>query len=312
MHISYLTSNKKGRFWSISSLLMGELVCPWENGEVGSMVDIYDSNTLRFIDYEHDPDSEDPLAGLRIRHLTEDERKQCPIVAEGIIVFWIKCCTDNALQYDVAQLFDDYYEKCYQDYERWQKRSFDYWKRKESLPLVFAKKHLTDEMRRIANSKVLSEFLPANDNEKIKLLAENYIEYVKDKVNQLKLTHKVVSRIELNIFTDDHNVKKIVEELKKIDRTGFGPKEFVAIVQEFFIAISWLTETDNVKVVTWMNQKKIVNVKVLDLKHVNRNPEGKDKMIEKLRNTFQRKNSAGRWEDIQVFFLPGCEKINKG
>lgn len=61
-----------------------------------------------------------------------------------------------------------------------------------------------------------------------------------------------------------------------------------------------------------MNQKGIVNVKVLDLKHVNRNPENKDKLIEKLKNSFQRKNSAGRWEDIQAFFLPGCEKINKG
>lgn len=88
-------------------------------------------------------------------------------------------------------------------------------------------------MRRIANSKALSEFLPANDNEQIRQLTENYIEYVKDKVNQLQLNHKRVGRIELNIFTDDHNVNRIVEELKKIDRTGFGPKEFVAVVQEF-------------------------------------------------------------------------------
>ena len=309
---SYYLRREKGRYWTISTPLLGELICPWENGEVGSMIDIYDSDTLRFIDFEHDPNSEDPFAGLQRRHLTEDEMKQCPIVAEGIIVFWIKCCEAHAFQYDAAQLFDDYYEKCFQDYERWKQRSFDYWKHKESLPLAFAKKHLADEMRRIANSKALSEFLPANDNEQIRQLTENYIEYVKDKVNQLQLNHKRVGRIELNIFTDDHNVKRIVEELKKIDRTGFGPKEFVAVVQEFFISISWLTEMDNVKVVTWMNQKGIVNVKVLDLKHVNRNPENKDKLIEKLKNSFQRKNSAGRWEDIQAFFLPGCEKINKG
>lgn len=193
MHISYTTSEEIGKYFSISRPIMGEHICPWANGDFGSMVDIYESDTLRFIDYYYELDSHGNHKNIRIKHLTDEDRKQCPIVAEGIVVYWMKWCCDNALQYDAAQLFDDYYDNCFKDYERWQSRRFDYWKHKPHLPLNFAIKHLTDERKRIATSKALTPYLLDRDNELIKGLTENYIEYVKNKVKQLRLSQGNIS-----------------------------------------------------------------------------------------------------------------------
>lgn len=308
MHFSHLLSHKKGRYYSISTPLYGELICPWENDKYGSMQDIYDSDTLRFIEYyfEHSNDNNDDV--LLPKYHTKEEMMQAPIVADGIVVYWMKWCCDNSLQYDTAQLFDDYYDKNFNSYERWQKRSFDYWKRKDLIPLEFAKKHLTDEMRRIVNSKTLSQYLPEIDMEKIDALTKNYIEYVKDKVKQLK---SASIGIDLNIFSEGHNVPKIVAELKKINKTGFGPKQFVVIAKEFFVSISWLSDTSDVNVLKWMKQMKIVNTAATKLQNV---PEHKDKekMLETMRNIFQRRNAHYIWEDKQDFYMPGVEKINQG
>lgn len=308
MQFTQILRHEKGRYWTISTQLLGELICPWENGKYGSMIDLYDSDTLRFIDYYYEPacDGKDEI--LLKNHLTEEDMKQCPIVAEGIVVYWMKECCDKAFQYDAAQLFDDYYDKCFKDYEKWQKRSFDYWKRKDNIPLAFAKKHLTDEIRRIATSKALVQYLPQNDIEKINDLTKNYVEYIKYKIKELNVESK---GIKLNIFTEGHNVAKIVNELKKIDKTGFGPKQFVVIVKEFFVSISWLSDTSDVNVLKWMKQNKIVVTKATKLQNVSIH-KNRESMLELLRNTFQRLNAHYVWEDKQEFYLPGVEKINQG
>lgn len=308
MRFSLLINNKQGRYYSISSPAMGEYVCPWANGKYGSIIDLYDADILRFIDYYYEPgDGNKDEVVLEIHH-TEEERKQCPIVAEGVIVFWLKWCTDHALQYDIAQIFDDYYDKCFHDYERWQQRKFDYWKYKSKLPLDFAKKHLNDEMRRIAKSKALSEYLTTQDNAKISELTQNYIEYVRDKIKQLELSP---AGIELKVFSEGHNIKKIASALMKIDKTGFGPKQFVFIAKKFFISIGWLQDTSAVNFLKWMKQKKIVSTKAEKLQNVPVH-ENESEMMDKLQNTFQRLNAHGNWEDLQEFYLPGYEKINQG
>ena len=181
-------SHDNGRFFSISRPLYGEHICPWKNGKYGSMVDIYDSDTLRFIEYLYEQGNDNKDEVLLPKYHTKEEREQAPIVADGIVVYWMKWCCDNALQYDVAQLFDDYYAKNFNNFVRWVKKSFDYWKRKDLVPLEFAKKHLSDEKRRIATSKALSQYLPESDMNRINDLAKNYIEYVQEKIKQLKLS----------------------------------------------------------------------------------------------------------------------------
>lgn len=308
MRFSLLINNKQGRYYSISSPTLGEYVCPWSNGKYGSIIDLYDADVLRFIDYYYEPGDDSKDEVVLERHHTEEERKQCPVVAEGVIVYWLKWCTDHALQYDIAQIFDDYYDKCFRDYERWQQRKFDYWKYKSKLPLDFAKKHLNDEMGRIAKSKVLSEYLTPQDYAKISELTQNYIEYVRDKIKQLDLSP---SGIELKVFSEGHNTKKIISELKRIDLTGFGQKQFVSIARDFFISIGWLQDTSKAHFLKWMKQNKIVSVKADKLENVPIN-EKTNEMIDKLQNTFQRLNAHGNWEDKQEFYLPGFEKINQG
>jgi hypothetical protein len=301
-------SNKLGRYYHLTRPIMGEYICPWKNGKYGLMIDLYETDTLRFVEYHYEPATEDKAEVLKKLYYTQEEMKNCPIVAEGIIVYWMKWCCDNAFQYNTVQLYEDYYNKQYNDYEKWQQRYFDYWKRSNKLPLEFAQKHLSDEMRRIANSKILSQYLPEKDYKKINDLSNNYIGYVKYKISQLKMKP---SDLDVKIFSPSHNVDKIVAELKRINRKGFGPKQFVVIVKKFFVSISWLTDTTDVNVLKWMKLNNIVELQATKLQNIPEN-KNEDKMMDKLRQTFQRMNSSGIWEDKQEFYLAGEEKINKG
>ncbi len=308
MELSNQKSIQNGRRWSITTLLLGETVCKWENGEYGSMVDINDSNVLRFIDYHFEEGSDDESKELVTEHLTEQDRQKCPKVAEGIVVFWLKWCVDNSLQYDTAKLFDDYYDKCFNDYLRFEKRTFDYWKRKNQIPLEFAKKHVSDELEKIVISRDLSKYLPKQDMDLINDLTTNYISYVRDKIGKLELNPKGVV---LNFFSEGLDSKKIATSLKKIDKTGFGPKQFVVIAKEFFSEIGWLSDFKDVSILRWMKQNNIVSTKANKLQNVPEHQK-KGEMLETLRKTFQYYNSHGNWEDRSDFYVPKAEKINQG
>jgi len=91
-------------------------------------------------------------------------------------------CYNNGLNYNVAELFDDYYTRCYKKYTSIEQISADYWRRKKTMPIEFAKKHLTEEINRIEKSQALFDYLIPEDIKRIEDLSKNYIEYVKEKV----------------------------------------------------------------------------------------------------------------------------------
>ena len=66
------------------------LFARWANGKVGAMVDIENTNELRFIEYNftHPKDGKDE--DLRpILKEDDDEELTCPVVVSGIIVYWL-------------------------------------------------------------------------------------------------------------------------------------------------------------------------------------------------------------------------------
>ena len=90
----------------------GRYATRWANNAVGSMVDMMGDGVLRFIDYYYEPPTDGKDMVLRSNHSTEEEELACPIVAEGIVVYWLKYRNQKG----IPQIFEEYYNQCMQRY----------------------------------------------------------------------------------------------------------------------------------------------------------------------------------------------------
>ncbi len=296
---------KNGRCFNMSTPEC-ETICLWSNGKCGSFIDLYNDNTLRFIEYDYEPDAESEGNVVRKKYTTEEEISQCPIVAVGIIAFYFKCIANHI--HDSEKIYEDYYKKCYDDYLRFEKMRLDYWERKNSIPLEFAQKHLKQELLRIVRSKLILEYLMEYDIKTVDNLTRNYIRYVKRKTKTSKSSIKVDEK---NIFSSGLNPEKISSALKKTCRHGMGEKQFAVTTKEFFTSIYWVYGTTDVDYLKWLKQEKIVEV--MDTRLQNVKPHKKKQLLlEELQSIFQRYNSHAQWEDKQEFYFPLCNKINRG
>lgn len=157
-----------------------EHVTFWANNAFGSMIDILNNNVLRFVDYEFKPTNEDNDYDVRKIHLTEDDELTCPIVAEGIVVYWLKYRNQKGS----AQIFEEYYEQCKQCYIKKEEKSLNAFER--NLPREFAKRwHLAYEADRIERSEAIFPFLSEKDVNNIKQLTGYYINFVRKKGKEL-------------------------------------------------------------------------------------------------------------------------------
>ena len=85
------------------------VITKWQNGQVGEIVDLQGNGVYRFIDYETDANG-----NVWKKHLTEESELSCPIVASGIIAYWLRHHKEKRIE----DLFEGYYNRCLKAYEQ--------------------------------------------------------------------------------------------------------------------------------------------------------------------------------------------------
>ena len=118
------------------------------------------------------------------------------------------------------------------------------------------------------------------------------------------------------VFHDNLDDSQIASVLLRTEKSGLGSKQFVLVVQEFFLSIGWLVNTIDTQFIGWMKSNQIMTAAANDLQHVKRN-KNMDQLKDILKNTFQFLNTKGIWEDIDKFYKRDSlgntlKKINNG
>lgn len=181
-HINYFELNQDETY--LEKSLLFDPTCRslihWANGEFGAMADLNNDNVMHFISYHYEPGTGNSDYDIREKYLTKEE-KTSPIVAEGIVVYWLKEHHGNL---STAQIFEKYYELCKQRYIRKEEKSLNAFER--DLPREFAmRRHLTYEVDRIEKSEAIFPYLNEKDVNTIKQLTGYYINYVRKKGKEL-------------------------------------------------------------------------------------------------------------------------------
>ncbi len=167
-------------------------VCKWANGEHGSIVDF---NELKEdIDEKGKPlydigETYDEYHFVRSElnlenGLTESEEKSCPIVASGIVAYWIK--QKNRSDHNNVRIFESYYKKMCDIYVDLQQCIYlDSWNKNYEDKFKNGV-HLEEEKKRIETSKALLNYLQGNNKDTIIRLMEQYLEFVKSKATRIE------------------------------------------------------------------------------------------------------------------------------
>lgn len=146
----------------------------WANGKYGAMADINNDNVIHFVEYIHVIDNGDES---NVRQLQKIEKDTYPVVASGIVAYWLKV---HHGKLPTSQIFNDYYDKMEKDYIRQNEKALDGWKR--NFKMEFYEKHLQQIQQQIKISENIYPYLKEEDVEIIKKLEANYLEFVKSKI----------------------------------------------------------------------------------------------------------------------------------
>lgn len=203
----------------------------WKNGETGSIVDFYeieedvDSNgnslyvkeeyrnlghrdNLYFVSFEIDLLQDADFSELR---------RQCPLVAEGIIARFVKIdITDR----NYPEMFEAYY-KMEMTFYAIERKRIDPFSFNVNLEDEFANAvHLRQEQEKIEYSlQHLLPYLKESQHDQIKRTAEAYIAFVKSKAT---FDEGIVATI---LVTKPEKEKEIIQLLKTLIKDKSQPKE---------------------------------------------------------------------------------------
>lgn len=146
----------------------------WANGSTGAIQDIENNCIFRFIDYLPVGDS------CRDLHPTDEDKLTCPILACGIIAYWIK----YRKQLGTKELFEKYFSIKLNQYKSLHEQDDDAWTR--DLEKEFIIRHCTkQEKDLIKRSTPLLQYLSDLDVEKIKSISTQYLSFARSKRKEL-------------------------------------------------------------------------------------------------------------------------------
>lgn len=161
----------------------------WSNGLFGAIIDIENNCIYRFVEYNLVGDSP------RQKYLTEEEELSCPIIACGIIAFWIK----HRKMLGIKQLFKKYYELRLNQYEIEHEKDDDAWTR--NLKEEFILKHcIIQEKDLIKRSIPIFNYLSASDINKIKNISNNFLCFVRAKRKEIIVKSYPQDKVIQNTF----------------------------------------------------------------------------------------------------------------
>lgn len=223
-----------GSYTDLCSSKKNYVVCEWANGAYGSLKD-YDElflrrliipeepewDIIRFVEHRRNP--KETSAGLLLKAtLTEEEKKLCPIVAVGLVAYYIKQYSLENNR-NINDIFEKYYDKCIKWYEYTHHATPNGWK--SIVPNDFPIKHIKAELGNWEISKVLLPYLQDKDAKHIEEIASNYFGFVKEtkitevdikeKEQPMKLSKELSS--ELKKLVDNINSHpELLDKLEKI------------------------------------------------------------------------------------------------
>lgn len=292
----------------------------WHNGKKGAICDEKGNGIFRFIETYRGEN------GMwNYRHL---ELEDNPIVCVGIAGQWLirRRSGSNLLnkltqlgahldsKENVREMYKDYTEMRFRQYkynfkdnpQMWDWEDDD-WKRAFYCDYIIP--HET-ELNKI--SKSLLEFLSEDDGKLVRLVMDNYIEY-------LEKCKEEWMPAPTNIFNYKLNEKAIEDTIRitynKYNKTGLGEINFTYAIHYFFESINWLSDVKDTRFVSWMKYHKLMTVKASNLKQAKKEDERVVSLMKELYSIFQTKHpNKDRWIDKNEYYLEGFEhsKINDG
>jgi hypothetical protein len=224
MAMTYLTLLEKAKsndelMYSISPIRDSRTIRYWANLKYGAIVDVKGNGELRFVEYKYKPIPEDAKYGVTYRgdcspkhadndvfksYQGEDAEEHCPVVASGFVAYLLKCLKadynpfldewfesvggDARLKWfeskkGAQQMYNEYFDLCKKDYVLKHKRDPDAPKHNYEKEYATGY-HLEEEKKKIDSSKAIFEYLNDVDVNHIKEYAENYWDYIKEKIRE--------------------------------------------------------------------------------------------------------------------------------
>ncbi len=141
----------------------------WFTGQTGEIVDLKGDCIFRFVDYDTEGE-------LRIKHTTEESQLSCPIVACGLVGYWLHRKDAEGTK----AIFDGYYKLCLNNYEKAHECDDDAWERDLKKEFV-CRHHVPTEKKWIKASEALFPYITESDQKKVKSIMANYLKYANSK-----------------------------------------------------------------------------------------------------------------------------------
>ena len=168
----------------------------WAIKKTGSIIDIQGDYVYRFVDYLECGDN------IREKYHSDEEKLACcPIVASGIVGFWIR----NHEQMNTRTLFESYFDWRYNQYEKAHENDEDAWER--DLKEEFVKReHIIKEKSRIKTSEAVFEYLTEADKKHIQAISSSYLKFVRKKRRDLYPPHYEANKVIEDTFLSAYSL----------------------------------------------------------------------------------------------------------
>jgi hypothetical protein len=182
----------------------------WLTGQTGEIVDLQGNCVFRFIDYIDSPE-------LRIKHTTEESQLSCPVVACGLVGYWLHKKDAEGIK----AIFEGYYELRLKEYEKAHESDDDAWERDFKEEFV-CRYHLPKEKKLIKASEALFAYITENDKKKIKSITDNYLKFARTKRKELYPPNHPANRMIEDTFLDAYRMGGPAYECMSWMRTEYN------------------------------------------------------------------------------------------
>lgn len=166
----------------------------WKTGQTGEIVDIKGDYVFRFIDFIDNGE-------LRHKHTTEESKLTCPIVATGLVGFWLHRKDDIGIK----DIFEAYFKFRLEQYVSAHKNDDDAWERDLQKEFI-CHHHIPSEKNLIKESKALFAYITESDQKKLMSVSSNYLKFARAKRKELYPPNHPSNRIIEDTFLDAYRM----------------------------------------------------------------------------------------------------------
>ncbi len=182
----------------------------WLTGQTGEIVDLLGNCVFRFIDYIDSPE-------LRLKHTTKGSKLACPVVACGLVGYWLhKKDTEGT-----KAIFEGYYDLRLKEYEKAHENDDDAWEKDFKKEFV-CRYHIPHEKKQIKTSEALFAYITESDQKKIISITNNYLKFARAKRKESYPPKHPANRIIEDTFLDAYRVGGPAYECMRWMRTEYN------------------------------------------------------------------------------------------